>query len=49
MGCGIVAVQIRHAEETDSSIAMEHGRNGMRVFEATEESHRTGREVILDW
>ena len=34
--------------DSDSPIPMEHGRNVLRVFEATEESHRTGREVILD-
>ena len=34
--------------DADSPIPMEHGRNVLRVFEATEESHRTGREVILD-
>ncbi len=34
--------------DADSPIPMEHGRHVMQIFLATEESNRTGREVILD-
>jgi predicted dehydrogenase len=34
--------------DSDAPTPMTHGRKVIRVFDATEESHRTGREVILD-
>ncbi len=34
--------------DADSPIPMEHGRHVMQIFEATEKSHETGREVILE-
>ena len=34
--------------DTDTPVPMEHGRNVLRVLEATEESSRLGREVRLD-
>ena len=33
---------------TDSPIPMDHGRRVMQIFEATEKSHKTGREVVID-
>lgn len=33
---------------SDSPIPMEHGRKVIQILMATEESHRTGREVVID-
>jgi phthalate 4,5-cis-dihydrodiol dehydrogenase len=41
-------VQAVKRGDTDSPTPMTHGRKVMRVFDATEESHRTGKEVIID-
>ncbi len=41
-------VQAVKRGDTDSPTPMNHGRKVMRVFDATEESHRTGKEVIID-
>ena len=35
--------------DDDTPIPQEHGLRVLRVFEATEESARTGREVKIDW
>ena len=35
--------------DEDTPIPQEHGLKVLRVFEATEESARTGREVKIDW
>ena len=39
---------IEHGDE-DTPIPQEHGLKVLRVFETTEESARTGREVKIDW
>lgn len=36
-------------DDADTPIPQEHGLRVLKVFEATEESSRTGREVIIDW
>jgi predicted dehydrogenase len=33
--------------DSDSPTPMTHGRKVLKVLEATEESHRTGREVVI--
>lgn len=35
--------------DADTPIPQEHGLRVLKVFEATEESARTGREVTIDW
>lgn len=35
--------------DADTPGPQEHGLKVLRVFEATEESARTGREVKIDW
>jgi predicted dehydrogenase len=36
-------------DDADTPIPQEHGLRVLKVFEATEESARTGREVKIDW
>jgi len=35
--------------DEDTPIPQEHGWRVLKVFEATEESARTGREIVIDW
>ena len=41
-------IQALDRGDSDTPIPMEHGRHVLQVLEATEESNRTGREVILN-